>query len=245
MSDTPLHKVILNHRSIRSFEDKAVNPADLQTIISAAQMAPSSCFYQAYTIIRVTEPVIIDVLQKSSGGQKCFSTAKEILVFCADFYRGTTFFEEIDPAVIENTEYYTVAVIDCALAAQNALNAAESLGLGGVYVGGIRSDITAVSEALRLPRLVIPLFALCLGYPAEEPGQKPRLPMGAVCKDNYYNTENDNKYIEEYNRTNEEYYTARENAPDRWTRRCGQSLMSDTRDAAGTYIKKQGFLKRD
>lgn len=63
---------------------------------------------------------------------------------------------------------------------QNALTAAESLGLGGVYIGGIRNNIESVTELLKLPKHVLPLFGLCLGWPADNPDLKPRLPAELV-----------------------------------------------------------------
>ncbi|MDL2294083.1 oxygen-insensitive NADPH nitroreductase [Ruminococcaceae bacterium OttesenSCG-928-D13] len=239
------HETILNHRSIRRFSSEPIPRETLETVVRAAQMAPSSCFYQAYTIIHVTSKDTRALLHRVSGGQNCVNSAAEILVFCADFHRGVSYFEDIDPAVIENTEYYTVAVIDAALAGQNALVAAESLGLGGVMVGGIRSGIAEVAKALELPKLVVPLFALCLGWPDGNPGQKPRLPMAAVLKENVYGTGGDDAAIAAYNHTNEAYYTEREGQPDRWTHRCGASLMTDTRDCVGAFAREQGFLKRD
>ncbi len=77
-------------------------------------------------------------------------------------------------------ELMLIASVDAALVAQNVLVAAESLGLGGVYVGGIRNDPDKMSELLNLPDRVYPVFGLCLGWPDQDPDRKPRLPQSLV-----------------------------------------------------------------
>ena len=73
-----------------------------------------------------------------------------------------------------------MAAVDAAIAMQTAALAAESLGLGMCYIGGIRNDPEQVIELLELPRLVFPLSGMTLGWPAVEPFIRPRLPLGAV-----------------------------------------------------------------
>jgi nitroreductase len=89
--------------------------------------------------------------------------AAEFWVFCADFNRNL----QICPdAQLGLAEQLLLGCVDTAILAQNALVAAESLGLGGVYIGGLRNNIEAVTELLKLPQHVLPLFGLCLGWPA-------------------------------------------------------------------------------
>ncbi|MCV5307300.1 nitroreductase NfsA, partial [Escherichia coli] len=83
-------------------------------------------------------------------------------------------------------EQLLIGVVDTALLAQNALIAAESLGLGGVYIGGLRNSIEAVTELLELPQHVLPLFGLCLGWPADNPDIKPRMPAAMLVHENRY-----------------------------------------------------------
>lgn len=96
--------------------------------------------------------------------------AAEFWVFCADFHRN----QEVYPqAQLGYAEQLLLGSIDTAIMAQNALVAAESLGLGGVYIGGLRNHIADVTTILALPEQVIPLFGLCLGYAAQNPERKP------------------------------------------------------------------------
>ena len=88
--------------------------------------------------------------------------AAEFLVFCADYHRHSQIVPEARTGFVEQL---MIGAIDGALMAQNALLAAQSLGLGGVYIGGIRNNPAEVSEVLGLPHQVIPLFGLCLVIP--------------------------------------------------------------------------------
>src|SRR5690606_31594133 len=89
----------------------------------------------------------------------------------------------------DTVENFIVATVDTALAAQNAVIAAESLGLGAVYIGGLRNNIEQVSELLRLPELVYPLFGMCLGVPAQSPMTRPRLPLDSILHTDTYQIE--------------------------------------------------------
>ncbi|RSL28685.1 oxygen-insensitive NADPH nitroreductase, partial [Salibacterium salarium] len=87
--------------------------------------------------------------------------------------------------------------------------AAESMGLGGVYIGAVRSNIEELTEVLHLPKYVIPLVGLCIGHPAEEkPGIKPRLPQSMVMFDNQYQPL-DEERLATYDQQMREYYQDR------------------------------------
>ncbi|MFE8730254.1 oxygen-insensitive NADPH nitroreductase, partial [Aeromonas hydrophila] len=83
------------------------------------------------------------------------------------------------------------------------------LGLGGVYIGGLRNHPSEVSELLGLPDRVIPLFGLCLGHPAQQPEQKPRLPRALVVHQECYQRELDRDLLAHYDQQIEAYYQAR------------------------------------
>ncbi|MDF2521809.1 MAG: Oxygen-insensitive nitroreductase [Clostridia bacterium] len=238
--------LLLNHMSIRRYKDKPVDRETVNTIIKCAQMAPTSSHFQAYTIIEIQDSAKREFLAKAAGDQRWIKEAPLVLLFCGDLHRGKEYFEGADPEVFSNTESYTVAVVDAAIAMQKALIAAQSLGLGGVVAGGIRNDVEGVAKEFKLPELVCPLFALCLGYPDEVPGTKPRLPQEEIHKIDYYDESNSRELIDKYNQEIKDYYTKRTNgkAQDRWTERCGRLLMAKTRDEVGCFLRKIGFLKR-
>ncbi len=177
---TPTIELICGHRSIRHFTDEPISEAQREAIINSARATSSSSFLQCSSIIRITDKALRDELVTLTGGQKHVAKAAEFWVFCADFNRHL----QICPdAQLGLAEQLLLGVVDTAMMAQNALTAAESLGLGGVYIGGLRNNIEAVTELLKLPQHVLPLFGLCLGWPADNPDLKPRLPASILVQE--------------------------------------------------------------
>ena len=110
-------------------------------------------------------------------------------VFCADLYRHEIVGEMENKDVmtsIESTEKFMVMLIDTALAAQNAAIAAESMGLGICYIGGIRNNLDEVCNLLKTPKRVIPLFGMAVGYPEKLADKKPRLSFSHIYHENEY-----------------------------------------------------------
>ena len=238
--------LLMNHMSIRKYKDDPIDRETVNTIIKCGQMAPTSSHFQAYTIIEVKSQAKKHFLAELAGGQKWVKNAPLVLLFCADLNRGNKYYEAADNEIFSNTECYTVAVIDASLAMQKSFIAAQSLGLGGVVVGGIRNDVEGISMEFKLPDMVAPLFLLCLGYPDENPGLKPRLPQEEIHKINFYDDTNQDQLIDDYNATVKEYYIERTGGKiqDRWTERCGSALMAKPRYGVGYFFRKIGFLKK-
>ena len=239
-------KQILNHTSIRKFTEEGVTQEQVDAIVQCAQMASTSSHFQAYSIIEVRDPAKREVLKECSGGQKWTVTAPLVLLFCADLHRSGKYFDGIDKDVLTNTECYTVAVIDAALAAQNAFTAAESMGLGGVIVGGIRNDVQKLIDTFELPEQVAPLFALCLGHPDDNPGLKPRLPQAVVHKIDTYTEAGNDELVAKYDAEVKEYYINRGDGKceDTWVEHCNKLMMAKTRDEVGYVLRNHGLLKR-
>ncbi|EMX25411.1 nitroreductase family protein [Escherichia coli MP021566.1] len=132
---TPTIELICGHRSIRHFTDEPISEAQREAIINSARATSSSSFLQCSSIIRITDKALREELVTLTGGQKHVAQAAEFWVFCADFNRHL----QICPdAQLGLAEQLLLGVVDTAMMAQNALIAAESLGLGGVYIGGLR-----------------------------------------------------------------------------------------------------------
>lgn len=238
-------EVLLAHRSIRKYTEKQVPQETIDTIIACAQMAPTSSHFQAYTIIEVKDKAKRKFLAEWAGGQAWVQEAPLVLLFCGDLHRASKYYEDIDKDILNNTEAYTVATVDAALAAQKALIAAQNLDLGGVFVGGIRNEVEKISIEFKLPDLVFPLFLVCMGYPDDNPGIKPRLPQGVVHKVDYYDDTNDDKLIDEYNKLISNYYEERTKGKerDRWTERSGKYLSEKPRYNVGKHFRNIGLLK--
>ena len=175
---------LLAHRSIRGFLPDTLPDGTLDLLIAAAQSAASSSNLQAWSVVAVADPARKARLAKIAGGQKHIEQVPLFLVWLADIDRlaeiGTR--ENVEVEGTAYLELLLVDIVDAALAAQNAVTALESLGLGAVYVGAIRNNVEAVAAELGLPPRVLPVFGLSVGYPdpAVKTGIKPRKRSNAV-----------------------------------------------------------------
>ncbi|HDA4908425.1 TPA: oxygen-insensitive NADPH nitroreductase [Escherichia coli] len=142
-------------------------------------------------------------------------------------------------------EQLLLGVVDTAMMAQNALIAAESLGLGGVYIGGLRNNIEAVTKLLKLPQHVLPLFGLCLGWPADNPDLKPRLPASILVHENSYQPL-DKGALAQYDEQLAEYYLTRgsNNRRDTWSDHIRRTIIKESRPFILDYLHKQGWATR-
>ncbi|MFA9557270.1 oxygen-insensitive NADPH nitroreductase [Evansella sp. AB-rgal1] len=243
-------KTIIDHRSIRSFKDEPLSDKQIEAIVSSAQMASTSSYIQAYTIIGIKKKETKATLAKLAGNQSYVEKNGHFFVFCADLHRHKVSgkMENVDvEKSLQTTEKLLVSVVDASLAAQNATLAAESMGLGICYIGGIRNEIEEVSTLLKLPSHVIPLFGLAVGVPSSDTEQKPRLPMENVYHEEIYQ-ENEKLFIEqlhEYNKTISSYYEQRTNGKrkDRWTQQMASMLETPKRTQMKEFFQKIGFIK--
>ena len=238
----PTLDLILAHRSIRQFTAEPITDIQLDQILSAAQAAASSSFLQANSIIRVTDKALRSRLTELAGHQAYVAQAAEFLLFCADHHRHC---EVVPDAQTGFVEQLLIGAIDGALMAQNALLAAQSMGLGGVYIGGLRNSIEAVTELLELPKHVLPLFGLCLGWPADNPDIKPRMPAGMLVHENRYQPL-DNALLAEYDDQLAHYYLSRgSNARrDTWSDHIRRTIVKESRPFILDYLHKQGWATR-
>lgn len=238
--------LLKNHRSIRKYSRQPVTPMQVEEIAQAAQMASSSSNVQAYSVVAVSEPQLKEQLAKLCGNQTYVSACPVFLVWCADLSRLKVAAERHLPAretYEGTTENFMVATIDAALAAQNAAVAAESMGLGIVYIGGIRNKIEEVSELLSLPELIYPVFGMCIGYPDQEPGQRPRLPLEAVLHWNKYDSECSNAAINQYDEVMSDYLRKRtggsKDTP--WSVLMAEKLAQPSRLHMREFLQRRGF----
>ncbi len=236
---------ILNHRSIRHFEDKPLTTEQIKTIVTCAQAAATSSFIQAYSIIGVKDKEKKKRLAELAGNQEYVAINGHFFVFCADLYRHTIIGEQEQKDVtlsLESTEKFMVALIDTALAAQNAAIAAESMGLGICYIGGLRNHLDEVKTMLKTPERVIPLFGLAVGYPTKITEKKPRLPFEHIYHEDEYEQNQDvyREQLHEYDRLISSYYYKRTNGKrqDRWTEQIANMLTKQNRMYMKEFVQK-------
>ncbi len=239
---TPTIDLLRAHRSIRHFTDEPISQAQREAIIASAQAASSSSFLQCSSIIRITDPAMREQFVTLTGGQKHIAQAAEFWVFCADFNRNL----QICPdAQLGLAEQLLLGAVDTAIMGQNAFTAAESLGLGGVYIGGIRNSINEVTDLLALPKYVLPLFGMCLGWPADNPDVKPRMPAAMLVHENHYQPVDEN-ILAEYDETLAQYYLTRDtnNRRDTWSDHIRRTIIKESRPFILDYLHKQGWATR-
>lgn len=234
--------LICQRRSIRSYKSTPLTNEQLESIFQTAQSAPSSNFLQCTTIIRITDSDNRSKLAHYSGEQSYINQAPEFWVFCADFNRHF----QIDSTIpLEKAEQLLVGCIDTALMAQNTVIAAQSLGLGTVFIGGLRNNISKVTELLALPKYVLPLFGLCIGHPDQNPEIKPRLPKELVFFENYYQPIDD-QLLAKYDTQMSEYYSHRQTnqKASGWSDKIAETIIKGQRDFILTYLHEQGWITK-
>lgn len=240
----PTVELLKSHRSIRKFKDQPIPRALFEELIRAGQSAATSNHVQAYSIIHVVNPANRQRLAELAGGQPYVADSADFLVFCADMKRSTEAAERAGAEVVKGmTEQLLVASIDAALIAQNVVIAAESEGLGICYIGGIRNNPQDVSDLLKLPDNVYPVFGLCLGYPDQNPEVKPRLPLTAILKEDYYDDTEDEALIANFDDTMARYYSERTggNKSTNWSEQLKPLFTSKLRPHMKAFLNKRGF----
>ena len=236
--------LLQSHRSIRKFTDQPIDQQLLHDLILCGQGAASSSFLQGVSVIRVTDEEKRNTIMQAAANQQYIESCAEFLVFCADLSRSSRCCEWHNEAATEGfTEQFIIATVDVALFAQNVVVAAEASGLGICYIGAIRNDPTAVSETLNLPDNVYPVFGLCLGYPAQDPEVKPRLPLNVVLKQNEYGSDDERGDIETYDQTVRAYYQTRTGGKKdmTWSEQMAGLLSNERRLHMRDFLKSKGF----
>ena len=243
----PTIERLLAHRSVRRFTDEPVSDERVRAIVACGQAAASSSNGQALSVIRVRDAARRERLAALAGDQPYVADAAVFLVWCADLRRAAAACEReggtFEPGM---TEHFVIATVDVALAAQNAVVAAESLGLGICYIGGLRNEPAAVAELLALPDQVYPVFGLCLGHPAEEHELKPRLPLDAVLMEETYDAERQDALVADYDDTLAAYYRSRSGGTrdSTWSREMRALVGKESRPHMREFLAGRGFTMR-
>ena len=177
-------------KSVRVFTGRKISEEDVRTIAEAAAQAPTAGNQQLYTILRITDPDKKHRLSISCDNQPFIEEADLVLIFCADCLRWYRAYKEagIEPRRPGEGDLL-LAVSDAVIAAQNAVTAAESLGIGSCYIGDIMENAEIQREILGLPAYVFPAAMLVFGYPTDGQLARPkprRLDLGYVLQENEY-----------------------------------------------------------
>lgn len=170
-----------DRKSVRVYEDRPVPEDVKKAILEAAIQAPSAGNMALYTILDITDPERKAKLSVSCDHQPFIATAPMVLIFCADYRRWyDVFCANLDTVRKPDLGDLFLAEADAIIAAQNAVVAAHSLGLGSCYIGDITENFEYHRELLGLPQYVIPAAMLCMGYPTKQQLSRPKPPRHAV-----------------------------------------------------------------
>lgn len=231
----------LDHRSVRSYSDRAISETTMEGLMAAAQSASTSSNLQLWSAVSVQEPERRERIARLCGDQEQVRTAPWFLCFLADHHRLRRAAARQGEACegLGYEEFLLMATIDAALASERLVCAAESMGIGTCYIGALRNDPEGVREFLGLPEGVFGLFGLCLGYPAGGESVKPRLSQGAVWFRERYDPTPD---TDEYDARMRVFYEREGMRGDRtWSARSGRRV--DRTHLTGREVLK-GWLAR-
>ena len=208
---------LLSHRSVRAFADKPLADGTLEVLIAAAQSASTSSNLQTWSVIAVEDAQRKQRLSVLANNQDFVRACPLFMVWIADLSRLKSLGVKRDKPheSLDYLEMLLMATIDATLAAQNAAVAAESLGLGVVYVGAIRNHADLVSQELGLPPKSFATFGMCIGHPdpSRPTAIKPRLPQSAVLHRETYDDGAIHETIDGYNATMDDFYRGQNMKP--------------------------------
>lgn len=175
-------ETIHNRKSIRAFENKPVPYDVTETLLQAAMRAPTAGNMMLYTILKIDDQELKDKLAVSCDNQSFIARAPLLLVFLADYQRWYDYFLHCGVEELCRTRNLNLrkpgvgdlmlAVNDTLIAAQTAVIAAEALGLGSCYIGDILEKYEYHRDLFHLPKYVLPVTMLCIGYPREDAAER-------------------------------------------------------------------------
>lgn len=220
-------KLMKAHTSVRRFKEQEIPQVDLNEILTAAQMASSWKNFQSYSVIVVRSQEKKDALYELVPQE----AIRQSVLFVGDLNRAEKGARlHTDTFQPQGVEGLLISSVDAALAGQNALLAAESLGYGGVIIGLVRYKSEEVAELFNLPDYTYPVFGMALGVPNQHHDMKPRLLLENVVFEEEYQ-EQSTEAIQAYDRVQADYAGAR--ATTSWSQRLaeqfGQAEPSSTR----------------
>jgi len=251
--DGPFVRQMLTRRSVRAFTADPVPEPLLASVLAAALSAPSKSDLQQASIVRLKDPARKAALAGLVPQFPWAAEAPVLLVVCGDGRRIRRLARHRrHPFANEHLDSFMNAAVDAGMVLATALYAAESLGLAGCPISEIRNRAAEVSDLLALPRHVFPLAGLALGWPAQEPALRRRLPLAVTLHEDRYDDASLLDEIEAYDRARAEAdavpehrqrHRQRWGTADRygWSEDRTRQYAEPARADWGRYVRRQGF----
>ena len=173
--------LLIQHKTIRKYTDKSIDDALLNQILEAGTRASTTGNMQIYSVIVTRDEEKKKALAPFHFNQPMIANAPVTLTVCADFNRFNKWCRQrnAEPGY-DNFLSFMTAAIDALLVSQNICIAAEAKGLGICYLGTTTYMADKIIDLMNLPKGVVPVTTITLGYPDETPEQVDRLPLDAV-----------------------------------------------------------------
>ncbi len=176
-----MRNTIFKHKSIRRYKSTPIPAETLRDILEAASRASTCGNMQLYSLVVTQSPELRKELAPCHFNQPMVTEAPCLVTVCADIHRFSMWCEQRDAEPrYDNFAWFLNAMTDALLAAQNLILAAESHNLGICVLGTTLYTAADISKILRLPKGVIPITTIVVGYPDESPALTDRLPLEAV-----------------------------------------------------------------
>lgn len=248
MNISATEELLLQRHTVRSFKDQTLTDEQYTRLMEAARFAPTSEFLQQCSIIRVTDSHLREQIRTICHLDYVGANG-DLLVFVVDMYRNHRIRAQLGLADdgLSSTDLFIQAMEDTLIAAQNVVIAAESMGLGSVYLGSIQNDIRPIIQMLKLPKLTFPLVGLQVGVPEKRTQVKPRMPLPLRSFENQYQDEFNLQNFAEYDAIVETYYGQRDSNQriDSFTKQIADKISRKRfkRDDILAVIHEQGFCQ--
>ena len=185
-----------NRRTIRKYSSREVSDSLLRRLLEAAIHAPTTGNMQLYSVIVTRTPEGKAALAPAHFNQPSVKGCDAVLTFCADFNRFVRWCDIRNAAHgYDNFQALSWAILDATIVAQQFVTLAEAQGLGTCYLGTTTYNAPEIADALHLPKLVIPVATVTVGWPDEKPEDSGRLPLEAVVFDESYPTLTDEDIV--------------------------------------------------
>lgn len=195
-------KLLIERASCRTFSDKKIPSDVLQLIFEAGIRTPSGGNLQPFSIIKIEKDDTRQKLAELCEHQNFIAQAPVNLLFCIDWYRIKRWAQlEIAPFTATSSfRHFWISFQDTIIAAQNICTAADSLGLGSVYIGTVLECFQELRDMFHLPKRVFPVVLLSLGYPKTRSAPRKKLPPEAIVHDEEYHLLEDQELLDTFNR---------------------------------------------
>jgi nitroreductase len=183
-----LYELLMRRRSVRVFKDQEIPESMIEQLIDVANNAPSGGNIQPLSIILVRNAEGRRKLAELAGGQPWVRNAPLSMIFCLDFYRIKKWAEMCQTEFRGEgaLNHFLIAYADLMVAAQNVVLLAEEIGLGTVYVGSIQNEIDETRNFFEIPKYVLPMMVLSLGFPKSIPSTIPKLKKEVILHHEKY-----------------------------------------------------------